>query len=53
MPDLSSDYASIETMRLGFLNVGPALERIDLPFTKVTTLYLQHNKIGDISADCF
>lgn len=47
------DYTSIETARLGFLNLGPKLTNLNQPFTKLTTLYLQHNKIESLAPDCF
>ena len=35
------------------MNLGPELKNLNLPFTKLTTLYLQSNKITTLEPDCF
>ena len=48
------DYTkTVETLKLAFLNLGPSLINLNLPFTKLTTLYLQHNSIQKLEDDCF
>ena len=37
----------LKTIRLGFLNLGPAIESLDI-FEYVQNLYLQYNKIQEI-----
>lgn len=40
-------------MRLSFLNIGPQIGNLDLPLTRVTSLFLQYNKISKIAPDTF
>ena len=36
---------NLNTLRLGFLNLGPEVKNLNLTFKSLTTVFLQYNKI--------
>jgi len=48
------DWASeIMTLRLSFLKLGPQLKNLELNFTQLTTVFLNHNKFTHVDDDTF
>jgi Leucine-rich repeat (LRR) protein len=43
----------VQTLRLGFLNIGPSVVLLNVDFSSLTTIFLQFNKITKVADDAF
>ena len=44
---------NLNTLRLGFLNLGPEVKNLNLTFKSLTTVFLQYNKIQKVDDNAF